>query len=298
MTNEFETSNQSNEGRSDRPWWKKKRFVIPLGLLILGIFLPDSSTETSSQTSSAEVAPSASPSPTKADPMADAQSIVEAASVGCPKFVKTLKSLNSTWVANNKLAEPASSDPYKAQKSRNKNTWMVEGKASAEFAQLAKTTLLPYVGEKTFSDAQFMQLGAMLAAKCGVSDMWDEAKSSAELLDGNVQRVIAAAGNVPWYPEGYSLWGADENVAWRWLKSSEYRCSYSSGSCWGVSVITELGCPSSLYAELSISDRAGNAIDYTNAVLRGLQPGQKGKLIFDTFNDSAKTGRLIKINCY
>lgn len=107
----------------------------------------------------------------------------------------------------------------------------------------------------------------------------------------------ATSVDISWIPEGFNGWSQDENVGWRWLKSSEFDCEYGD-SCWGIMVISKSGCPNGLYAELSLLDKDDVQVGYTNESLSSSLPLQKSKMIFETFEDSAQTGRLAEIKCY
>ncbi len=99
-----------------------------------------------------------------------------------------------------------------------------------------------------------------------------------------------------WIPTEFNSWTDDPNVAWRWLKDNEYKCT--GDSCWGMMVIAKDGCSRSLYAEISILDKNEVQIGYTNDTASQALPMQKTKLIFNTFEDDAHTARLSKISCY
>jgi hypothetical protein len=98
-----------------------------------------------------------------------------------------------------------------------------------------------------------------------------------------------------WIPSGFAEW--DQNVAWRYLKPKEFDCGYAD-YCFGIMVITKDGCPNGLYAELSLVDKNGTQVGYTNEMMSTALPNQKSKLIFDTYEKQANTGRLSKISCY
>ena len=101
-----------------------------------------------------------------------------------------------------------------------------------------------------------------------------------------------------WVPAGFTGYAEDDNVAWRWGTKNESNCTYSSGSCWSVVLITRDGCPSSLYGEVNIFDKNSIQISYTNDTLGTVQPMQKVKLTFDTFDDSAQSANISKFSCY
>jgi hypothetical protein len=93
------------------------------------------------------------------------------------------------------------------------------------------------------------------------------------------------ARNLPWYPKGFVSY--DSNTAYRFLEDGkDYRCTYSSAYCWGVEMLTKLGC-SSLYAEMTILDSSGRNIGFTNDSANGVRPNEKVILIFI----SLKTGQ-------
>jgi len=98
-----------------------------------------------------------------------------------------------------------------------------------------------------------------------------------------------------WIPTDFSGYPEDDNVAWRWAKRSETKCTYSS--CWAVMVITRDGCTSGIYAEISIFDKAGVQIDFTNDSTSRVSPKTQVKLTFETFNDEADTAQIGKISC-
>ena len=108
--------------------------------------------------------------------------------------------------------------------------------------------------------------------------------------------------NVPtyddsWIPEGFSGVPDDDNVAWRWATTSETNCTYSSGSCWSVVMISKNGCPNGIYSELAILDSSGVQIDFTSDSTTRVPPNTRVKLTFDTFNEEAEKARIGEISC-
>jgi hypothetical protein len=101
-----------------------------------------------------------------------------------------------------------------------------------------------------------------------------------------------------WIPSGFTGYAEDDNLAWRWATKSEVDCTYSSGACWSVVLITRDGCPRSLYGEVNIFDKNDIQISYTNDSVARVQPMQKVKLTFDTLDDSAETANISKFSCY
>ena len=100
-----------------------------------------------------------------------------------------------------------------------------------------------------------------------------------------------------WIPTGYNQYPNDDNLAWRWGTTSETNCTYSTGSCWSLMVISQNGCPTSLYGEIKIFDSSGIQIDYTNDTTSTVSPMQVVKLTFDTFNENAAKAGVGKLDC-
>jgi hypothetical protein len=109
---------------------------------------------------------------------------------------------------------------------------------------------------------------------------------------------VANSADESWVPADFNIWSGDTNIAWRWGSRSETKCTYSSGSCWSVMVVTKNGCPSSLYGEINIFDSNNVQIAYTNDSLSTVQAGQKVKMTFDTLNEDADTAGIAKFSCY
>jgi hypothetical protein len=114
---------------------------------------------------------------------------------------------------------------------------------------------------------------------------------------GNDSVNTNAASDTSWIPSNFDSWSADSNVAWRWLKANEYACEYGDG-CWGMMLIAKSGCPSGLYVELSLLDKNDVQVGYTNETVGSALPMQKTKMIFNSFEESAESGRISKISCY
>jgi hypothetical protein len=98
-----------------------------------------------------------------------------------------------------------------------------------------------------------------------------------------------------WIPSGFIGW--DQNVAYTYIENPD--CSYSDSLCVGIQVVSKNGCPNNLYGEISIEDKNGVQIGYTNDTLSNLSPLSKGELIFDILKWERFGGfKLSKISCY
>ncbi len=112
-------------------------------------------------------------------------------------------------------------------------------------------------------------------------------------LKSQAQRLTALAANAPWYPRGFTA-SADGTTAWKWADRS---CSYYSGRCNHIDVVSSTGC-SSLYVEVNFLDSGGSVVDWSNDTARGLAAGQTAKLEFVTFSESVSSAQLVDISCY
>jgi len=100
-----------------------------------------------------------------------------------------------------------------------------------------------------------------------------------------------------WIPSGFNSWSDDPNVSWRWLENKEYKCDYDR-ACSGIMIIAKNGCDRNLYAEVSIRDKNGVQIGYTNDTVSSALSMEESKLIFNSYEENADTFRLSKISCY
>ena len=116
----------------------------------------------------------------------------------------------------------------------------------------------------------------------------------ARQYNSSYEVLTSMADSVPWYPNGYSIWSGDDNLAWKWVNGGT--CNLGD-SCWHVSVVAENQC-TSLYAELSITDSSGADVDWTNDSAPVVVPGRPVLLEFDTYNPDAQSGSLVTLNCY
>jgi hypothetical protein len=122
------------------------------------------------------------------------------------------------------------------------------------------------------------------------------AKYSALEADYETAKAAAQANadSAPWYPEGYSEWSADSNVAYKWVSGS---CDYGT-RCSHVRVVTLTGCPTNLYVEANFENDYGTVIDWTNDTASYLGAGDSAYLTLSSYDDNAETTDLTKISCY
>lgn len=123
----------------------------------------------------------------------------------------------------------------------------------------------------------------------------DSSSSSSGTTVAADEEVVDTA---PWFPEGYTE--VQDGIAFKWMTVAEDNASdaCTGDHCWGAYVISRDGCPDSLYAEITISDRQDVQIGYTNDSVGSVEPGKKVRLMFNSYEASASTANLSKVSCY
>ena len=225
----------------------------------------------------------------------------------CTDISKVIKEKNKKYDALIASGKKLGSDPYSAQSLTQKVSWWNVNTAFVEDVKKEVTTIVSRVYPNFMTAAgievvntengasMIEEIDRDVLTSCDLLTALTDVQSKARILEGIRINVQSAAGNVPWYPKGYSEF--ESGIAYKWLSTGQFSCSYSSSSCWGMSVTSQSGC-SSLYVEITILDSQGNNIGYTNDTTSGLQPGQNAKMIFDSFENNASKARLAKVSCY
>ena len=94
--------------------------------------------------------------------------------------------------------------------------------------------------------------------------------------------------------EGFEKW--NDKLAFRWLSNPSSRCT--AKSCKSIEVISRFGCPSNLYAQVSLIDNENRNVGYTNDSTSGIRPNQKALLEFRTYQTNFSNWQLTSISCY
>lgn len=132
-------------------------------------------------------------------------------------------------------------------------------------------------------------ISALISSQKNSQDNWSAKKAE---VSQNIQDYTI---DNSWIPSGFLKF--DESIAIRYLKNP--KCSYSDSFCVGIQIVSKDGCPNNLYGEISIKNKNGVEIGYTNDTLSSLPSGVKGELIFDILEWERFGGfRLTKISCY
>ena len=115
-------------------------------------------------------------------------------------------------------------------------------------------------------------------------------------LDAEFERITVLADSVPWYPEDFREY--EEGIAIDFIPGGRSPCN----DCvyWTLDLISQSGCPSGLYVEVTFS-RGGSTFDWSNDTLPSLCAGDKGRLQFYTYeygnSTSGMTIDISKVSC-
>ena len=157
---------------------------------------------------------------------------------------------------------------------------------------IAKTASIRESDRQAFADLWTEEFKNLAIDKCGLTEKLAAATAAEAGFKSAKDSLETLAASVPWYPDGYTEWSEDSNIAWKWINGRD--CSYSY--CWHVGVVTNTGCPSGVYVEVNILDSGDNVIDYSNGTLSSLGPSQTG--IIEISNSYSATGQISKISCH
>jgi len=294
--------------RSLRPWFRKKRFMIPIilfGLPTLASLFnvgSDESKETKDKAVAtsitvATVATTTVPPVSWTEIIKDGVVASEVSQSICNDLDSMMKKQSKIVKDRLEVTEKPSADAFDSadyletidwSDFKHRDSIIIEQSAISDLALIEASSIAPDATQlKEF-------LGDTLVS-CSLDQDSISVLASAYSLDSRLTTMGMKAENLPWYPKGYSTYSGD--IAWRWLEGKEYRCSYGD-HCWGISIIAKNGCPTSLYAQITILDGNGANIGYTNDLTSGLSSGQEAKLVFEDFTPGAKSARLSEISCY
>lgn len=99
-------------------------------------------------------------------------------------------------------------------------------------------------------------------------------------------------------PEGYSLERTRSGgIGYKWSKASRSECR-SGVSCWAMEVVTEKGCPRSLYVSVTLMSASDQNIGWTNDTAQGVDAGESVRLVFTTYEEGARSAKVAEVSCY
>lgn len=104
----------------------------------------------------------------------------------------------------------------------------------------------------------------------------------------------SSASDSSWIPAGFDSW--DENLAYKWVENPTCN-DYST--CAAIQVVSNVECPSNLYAELILQDENYVQYNYTNDSQGSLSKGSTAELTFNFLPDERFSHfKLSKISCH
>jgi hypothetical protein len=219
----------------------------------------------------------------------------------CKELAKVISAQSIIVASRISTTEKPSSDPYDSSEYLQIIDWE-DTRHSINIFESKKAVTNPILTAGSLSaptDSQYKGFVTESVIACGLETVSSDLDKSANRLDSRLISMQSSANNLPWYPKGFNEYVGDSQIAYRWLDyGSEYTCTYSSAYCFGMYVITLKGCPTSVYVEINLLDSSKTNLGYTNDTTSALAPGQKAKLVFDTFTDGVKTASIGKISCY
>lgn len=134
------------------------------------------------------------------------------------------------------------------------------------------------------------------------ADLQLQAKSVTQLGQAQVNAVMARARDAGCdfpAPAASPVAKADprssqDGIFFEWVEDPE--CDY--GKCTQILLEAVDGaCPNGLYVEVNLLDANDIIVGYTNDVLSSLPRGQRGKMTFETYDDSVKKMEITEFNC-
>jgi hypothetical protein len=279
-------------------WWL---LVIP-GLVAFYVVMPkeESSSTDSVSTTFVEVAiaPTTTEPPVSWKELLQADQDANALTVGKCSELESLLSKQAKLITSRlDASQSPAQDAFESADYLKTNDWStLDHTEELLTAQLALTN--PVVTPALSQSADEQQLVGFLEdslTACVLSDKASDVMGDARSLDSRLASMKSKANNLPWYPKGFSEF--EDGIAWRWAERGEYRCSYGD-HCWGMFIVAKFGCPSMLYAEITILDSGGTNIGFTNDTTSSVGSGQQAKLVFEDFTPGADSARLAEIKCY
>jgi hypothetical protein len=314
-----------------RPWYRKKRFMIPLVIVGFAVLseafsgtLPEGGSDTketsrsdtketsgsdTKETSGSDITTttlpktttttepppswdSSLPSGTKSPAVvAAACDVVSGVVAG---FAKTVDERLKTTL------KVRASDSYAASDFVDEYDWEDvdhESLLRTEIRGVTDPVLAGTLQPQVASEVQFAGFLDSVVEGCGIKSDFEQVIDSSQSLDLWLSDVRTRARNRPWYPRDFKTWYDDSNLAWRWAKKGEFNCSYGN-RCQAIFVASKDGCASGLYAKINIIDAAGVVVDFSNDLLSGIRPGDVAKMQFEFFTSGSSSTRLEELSCY
>jgi hypothetical protein len=106
--------------------------------------------------------------------------------------------------------------------------------------------------------------------------------------------TAATSAAASWASPGYTEMG---DVAYRW--TSTLACKSYQDGCFGITVITQNGCPNGVYIELAVMDTSGAVVGKANQITAGLAETDVAQETLSPPEGVTKgsKARVSKLNC-
>jgi hypothetical protein len=299
-----------------RPWYRKKRFIIPLVILgvpvLSGVFsgmLSEGGSDTKESSGSAISTTTLPKTTTTTEPPPSWESLLplgtkppavvaEACDVVSGVVAEFEKTVDERLKVT--LKSDAYGDAYAASDFVNEYDWEDVDHDSilrTEIRGVTDPVLAGALKPQVASEAQFAGFLDSVVEGCDLKPNFEQLIASSQSLDNWLSTVRTRARNLPWYPRDFETWYDDSNLAWRWAERGEFNCSYGN-RCQAIFVVSKDGCASGLYAKINILDSSKVVVDYSNDLLSGIRPGDVAKMQFEFFTSGSVSTRLEELSCY
>ena len=298
-----------------RPWYRKKRVLIPLvimGLALLnGVFsgtLPEGGSDTK-ETSGSDITTTTLPKTTTTVELPPSWDSLLPAGTTSPAVVAAAcedvsdvaagfaKTVDERLKTTLKIR---ASDSYAASDFVDEYDWEDinhESVLRTEIRGVTDPVLAGALKPQVANEAQFVGFLDSVVEGCDIKVDLEQVIDSSQSLDLWLSDVRTRARNRPWFPRDFETWYDDSNLAWRWAQKGEFNCSYGD-RCQAIFVVSKDGCASGLYAKINILDASGVVVDFSNDLLSGIRPGDVAKMQFEFFTSGSASTRLEELSCY
>jgi hypothetical protein len=296
-----------------RPWYRKKRIIIPAVLfgfpVLSGIISGITSrggTDTEESVATVATTTTLPKTTTSTQPpvlwdslLPSSTDSVTVVASACDTTVEVVAKFKKT-VDERLKATDVDSDAYTAAEFVEEYDWENvdhDGALRDEVRGVTDSLLTEAVNPEVAGEAQFAGFLDDVVEECGIDAEYKALIAASQGLDNKLSTLRTRAQSLPWYPKDFGTWYGDPNLAWRWAEKGEFYCSYGD-RCQAIFVASKSGCPSGLYAKINILDSSGVVVDYSNDLLSGIRPGEVAKMQFEFFTTGAGSTRLEELNCY
>lgn len=227
------------------------------------------------------------------------------------KKIATNTEGNKKWKARIKSAKKASKNPYSAHSYAKKRSWTDSpGTAltnwETKWNKAISSTYEQVLTDPELDSSQSSQAKLLYATfqgafedelldVCNLSKKHAATRTLLSKVSTAGAQVVAVAATKPWYPKGYSPLGSELAINWVERGHDCYSCYQ-----WDAKVVSQYGCPTSLYIEMNIETSGGTVVDWTNDVVSSLAPGQKANMRFQSYLDGYGTlsASITDYSCY